>query len=71
MRTRFARADVAGNDDADRTRYQTPASTRKLRSTLRACPPMRSAAADGGTSTLPLVAPTVRAPLIGESERGR
>jgi len=25
MRTRFARADVAGNDDAGCTRYQTPA----------------------------------------------
>ena len=66
MRTRFARADVAGNDDADRTRYQTPASTRKLRSTLRACPPMRSAAGDGGTLTLPLVALVV-APLIEEA----
>lgn len=57
-------------DDAGRPRYQTPASTRKLRSTLRACPPMRSAAADGGTSTLPLVALTVRAPLVGEFGRG-
>ena len=47
-----SRADVVGNDDAGHTRYQTPASTRKLRSTLRACPPMRSAAADGVTSTL-------------------
>jgi len=43
MRTRFARADVAGNVTRLSTRYQPPASTRKLRSTLRACPPMRNA----------------------------
>jgi len=52
MRTRLARADVVGNDDAGCTRYQTYSlitMAAKRGSSHRAKRPMRSAAADGGT----------------------
>jgi len=65
----IARVDVAGNDDAGCPRYKTPrchgGCGREEQPPRQR--PMRSAAADGGSSTLPLVALVV-APLKDEAD---